>query len=509
MGALPSKVIVGTAGSAPPMPGFFFAFGERDDPLRLAVLLAEHVARRAPDDGALQQQASVCRDPKASWKARQAALGEALALAAERERAPFLAFVDLDALAPVQTEGWKGDRSVTMKRDLYRVVLDAIGRSGWLVVRTCPTETVSTDLADLDVEVSYAAAIDTPVEEAEPFAPEIRPIALWLVHRGALGPRDLSRIVADVEHFDAHVVDLAYDALSGTARDAGKLVAGLRPPQRLNGVLGPFELAQDSDVSSKSLPRRAVDELRASGFLQPGPSPSTLRMPRLVRDQLRAFAPLGMAKEVRRLHAQMAAQTLQDRATSDQLEIHHHAVLARDVERAKGTARFYGTELRDLATQLSLEANRRGDRAGFRRAADLFEYVVLRFDPSDAYAWEYYGYNLARTSRTLDATTRARVREAYDRAHRLWPGNPLYHGRLLGFRGEHGENVTADVSSWLDRYVQQFGDERDAVSFFAEAALNGLRRGHQDQQVAQIVARKRPLLERFAPRALAAIDADE
>lgn len=49
------------------------------------------------------------------------------------------------------------------------------------------------------------------------------------------------------------------------------------------------------------------------------------------------------------------------------------------------------------------------------------------------------------------------------------------------------------------------GDERGAVSFFAEATLKGLRRGGRKDQVARIVAQKRALLDRFAPRALTVV----
>jgi hypothetical protein len=325
------------------------------------------------------------------------------------------------------------------------------------------------------------------------------------VRIGALRPRDLSRIIADVEDFDAHLVDLAYDALPPSARDTGKLLSAVRPPQHVNGALGPFIYAGDKP-SATSVPRTATAALRDGGFLQPSAEPATLRVPRLVRDLLRRFAQLGMAGEVQRLHRRLAAEPLDAKATSTQLEIHHHAVLAGDVDRAKSSAQFYGTELRDLATQLSFEGQRERNRAKFAKAAELFEYVVTNFDETDAYAWEYVGYNLARAN---DVTHRTRILKAYDQAHRLWPDNPLYHGRLLGFRGQMGQDIVASFASWLDRYVSKFGDELDAVSFFAEAALKGLRRGKQNEQVTRIVAQKRALLERFAPRALTAIADDE
>lgn len=503
MSAFRSKIVLGTLATAPPGLRPLFPFGDRDDPQRLAVLLAEHVMAAFPGSVEIGRKALGCLNQRTSWKDRRLALGDTLVLAAEQHNSHFVALADIDALAPQGTEDWSADRSIAMRQEFYNLVLEAVERGGWLVFRTSPARRVSSDLAHLDLEETYAAnpqGVKSP-EEANPYAPEIRPIAAWLTQRGALRPRDLSRIVADVEDFDAHLVDLAYDALPASARDAGKLLSAVRPPQHVNGALGPFAYGGDRPTAT-SIPRIAADALRASGFLQSGAEPSTLRMPRLVRDLLRRFAQLGMASETRGLHERLAAEPIETKGTSAQLEIHHHAVLARDVERAKLTALFYGTELRDLATQLSLEGHRERERAKFAQAAELFKYVVNTFDSTDAYAWEYLGYNLARAG---DVTNRPQIREAYEKAHRLWPDNPLYHGRLLGFRGQLGQDIVADFASWFDRYVNKFGDERGAVSFFAEATLKGLRRGGRKDQVARIVAQKRALLDRFAPRALTVV----
>ncbi len=507
MTALPSKIVVGTLETAPSGVGLLFPFGDRDDPQRLAVLLAEQLARALPGDAEVREKARVCLDPKSSWKERRLGLRDALAHAAEQHTGHFIALADIDALAPQGTEDWSADRTIAMRKDLYSVILDSIERGGWLVFRPCPARKVSPDLARLEVEETYPPdfPVATHPEEVNLYAPEIRPIAGWLTQCGALGPRDLSRIVADVEDFDAHLVDLAYDALPASARDAGKLLSAVRPPQHLNGQFGSFDYVE-GQPTARSIPRAAEEALRASHFFQPVTEPSTVRMPRLVRDLLRRFSQLGTAGRVRQLHERLAAEPIDSKDTSAQLEIHHHAVLARNVERAKSTALFYGTELRDLATQLSFEGQRERNRTKFARAAELFEYVVTNFDRTDAYAWEYLGYNLARAS---DAAYRQRILQAYENAHKLWPDNPLYHGRLLGFRGQMGDDIVAAFASWLDRYVNKFGDEQDAVSFFAEAALKGLRRGDENAQVTRIVTQKRGLLERFAPRALTAVVDDE
>ncbi len=498
-----SIIQIGILEKPPPGLSLFFAYGDRDDPQRLVVLLAEHLARISAHDTAITNKTQICLDPRASWTKRHTALGDALNLAAEQQAERFIALADIDALAPRETEDWNADRSVSMRRDIYKLVLEAIERGGWLVFRTCPRKSVSPELARREVTVTYAEPpASAQLEEAKSFAPEVRPIAAWLVRRGVLSPRDLSRVVADVEDFDAHVVDLAYDALPPFARDAGKLLGAVRPPQHVNGAFGAFAYASGAPTAV-SIPRPAMEALRASELLQPGAEPSTLRMPRLVRDVLRRFAHLGMSGPLSQLHDNLAARPIDAEDTAGQLEIHHHAVLAGNVERAKTTARFYGTELRELARQLSFEGRREKNRAKFTKAADLFTYVLDHFDPNDAYAWEYKGYNLALTNAP---DQRDNILHAYERAHHLWPQNPLYHGRWLGFRGQLGEDVASEVMRWIDRYVDQYGDNEQAVSYFAETALTGLRRGKQLAQVSQIIMRKRTLLERFAPQALAAVD---
>lgn len=276
----PSKILVGTLESCPDIPGRIFAFGERDDPMRLTVLLAEHVLKLLPADTEVQAKAQICMDPKASWRQRTRALAGALARTAEQWQGHFVALVDIDALAPQGEESWTSDRPILMRRELFTLLEDAIERGGWLVLRTAPSKSLSPELSRLQIDVAYAVEPEGSAQpdEIKLFAPEVRPVTAWLLRDAGFRPRDLSRIVEDVTNFDAHVVDLAYQVLSPAARDAGKLLAALRPPQRWNGALGPFAYA-DQRPSATHLPRSAVDELRASGFLQPGLSGAGAHLP--------------------------------------------------------------------------------------------------------------------------------------------------------------------------------------------------------------------------------------
>jgi hypothetical protein len=414
--------------------------------------------------------------------------------------------VDVDALVPQGEEPWTGDRTLEIRKDLFKTLGRSINDGGWLGLRTCPSRGTGAQLSELDVEQVFAPETEgCGAEEVRLFAPEIRPVARWLLEEAGFRPRDLSRIVEQVAQHDAHLLHLAYQCLSPAARDAGKLLSTLRPSQHYNGMLGPFAFAEQHP-NPLTVPRDAVEEQREAGFLQPGGEASMLRMPRAMRRLLRDFASFSMAAAVRAVHQRLGFEPFEARPPAEQMEIHHHAVEAGDVARAKQTAKYYGTELRALATRIGLDANRTQDRVRHQEAAELFQEVVDRFDERDAYAWEYLGYNLARCR---DASQNDRILRAYERALDLWDANPLYRGRLLGFRGQLGVNVASEVMSWLDHYVSAYGDETDAVSRFAEPALQGLRRGGQQTQIDEILRRRRSILQRFAPRALTSPGDDE
>lgn len=71
-----------------------------------------------------------------------------------------------------------------------------------------------------------------------------------------------------------------------------------------------------------------------------------------------------------------------------------------------------------------------------------------------------------------------RILRAYVCAHECAnERNPLYHGRLLGFRAELGE----DVSNEFDRAMHLYTAGKDSkVTYFVKAVFDGLKRGGQD-----------------------------
>jgi len=171
----------------------------------------------------------------------------------------------------------------------------------------------------------------------------------------------------------------------------------------------------------------------------------------------------------------------------DEIEAHYHAVAARDFDLATSTAKYYGTDLRILAYRLSVS----GDYEG---AAKVYRYVTENYDPTDAYSWEYYAYNLARSPN--GALSKDAVLQAYEKAVELAKDNPLYRGRLLGYRAELGEPVDGIVSEackLIAFYQMTVGSS--AVTYFAEPVLNGLGRAKRPA-AARSILKKFPFVQR-------------
>src|SRR5690606_28283197 len=191
-----SRMVVGTPRSLGDV-GHVFAYGDRDDPARLVVLLADRVLAVSDPTSAAARNARTCLEPRTTWRTRLDCLGSALHDATDSIDRPFIAFWDADALAADKAESWDQERSALLQRDLSRLVRTAVMNGGWILVRTArahpsSTPTVFDDL-DLEHEVAAPDASQDP-EEARLFAPECWPIASWLVARGVLRPRDLIEV---------------------------------------------------------------------------------------------------------------------------------------------------------------------------------------------------------------------------------------------------------------------------------------------------------------------------
>jgi hypothetical protein len=341
---------------------------------------------------------------------------------------------------------------------------------------------------------------DAPVlpEQALLFATECQPLASWLVRNDILRARDLSDIARTVPDPDGHLVDRVFQELPGPVRDAAKVMSGLRPPQAINGHYGRVAFVADpAPISACSVPASAREALTDCGFIQLTTHMSGWRMPRLIRERIYRWAETTLEAELACLHLREAEVGTQAGVTVDEaVEAHHHAIRSGDIDLAKATATYYGSELCEVARRLSVEAHAAESGARkrlFRRAADLYEYIIRNYDPDDAYAWEYWGYNLARSDGDPEDVLRA-----YKKAHTERRHNPLYHGRLVGFRGQLGENIVTDAIAGIREYALH-DQTREPVSYFAKTVFDGLRRGGRREQERAIIKSCGDVLRALAP----------
>lgn len=431
------------------------AFGDADDHLRLTVLLAGALQRFEPDAAAVCRQAE-----KNPWPQRLDALKGLLRAAdtgAARVERPLVRVADVEALpwtAP-GAERWD-DGAFVFERSALRRACEAL------------PSVVALDGVD-------AAEPDASVYDR--FEPALRPIARHIVARRWVDEHSLEAYLRLGR--PQHVLVVAWDWLRPATRDSATRLSALRPAQKLNGGFGPLAL-QDAiehrvdEPTLASLDRGAIDELLDAGFLQRLPGrPNLLRFPPRVREFLRAHALVFSAESLRADHA-LIARLLPDEGDEAAIERHHHAVLAGDAKLALDTALFYGADLRAAAAAASLE--RRYDEA-----AEIFRVIVERFDPRDAYAWEYLGFNLwqryRRSPQKMPHAVAVEARRALERACSVdarGASNPLFRGRLLGFRAVFKDDIGPEFTHWLRLFRAKSRRGPSAVSWFARQVRTAL-----------------------------------
>jgi hypothetical protein len=447
-------------------------FGEPDDHLRFAVLLA---AAAAETDPRVRETDAYRTSTAASsaWRDRESALWALV----ERGSKPLAQVVDVDALDPGRTTAatfWDDRTFQRERRSLLIQVLSAVEHGRLTVRRTFPSSRRVTDTL---------TSMGEWTDPADPIAPAVRGVRDWLLHTEKLSAQDLERIVSSLGlEANQHLLAIAYDSLPFKAREVAKRSSILRGAQRLNGVLGPFVVGED-------LPRADVDLLTRAAFLVPAGG-NMVEMPRPIRSFLQPLAELSSPERVVADHRRLGQEDFTHRPIAEQLEVHHHAVRGGDVDRAKATAKFYGADLRELAFRLSVE------QQDYRGAAELYRHIVETIDANDAYAWEYLAYNSALSvGQEGLAAHGPEIRKAYERAFALEPQNPLFHGRLLAFRVRLGEEVISEIHGGMAAYVSATAP--DALSFFAEPILKALESSGQDADLERISSRWGQELARF------------
>jgi hypothetical protein len=480
--AVDTQVARSVAGEVP----FFHAYSEADDHLRLSVLLADMLNGN-------KEAALACKEPYLPWAQRKGRLKDFLGTVRPFKSGYIAGFVDLDALHPGTFDAevsWDDAEFYRERLDTFHILLDSAHKGGWLLLRSAPKPERAHDMDGFQ-------AASEPVANTRPnklfryasLAPALRPVLDWLLADKVLDEKSAARIIRVAPNQDASldILELAYDHLRPSQREVAKRLSILRPAQPVNGHLGPYALDSNS-LEQHAIARTAVDFLRNAGFLQLGLKPSTLIMPTRIRLFLRERAAASLGAKLDELHRWLAHRVQDSSDTEQWTEAHHHAVRAGDLEQALRTATFYGSDLREMAVRWSHEGK-------YDEAARIFDHIVQNFDPQDAYAWEYLGFNLARAHPFPSGNIRAKILLAYGQACAFAPNNPLYTGRLLGFRARCGENVQSEILQALTKYQTMMGAK--ALTYLGEPILNGLRAGDARQKkFAEALISKWPDIER-------------
>ncbi|WP_437738401.1 hypothetical protein [Sorangium sp. So ce1335] len=466
------------------------AYGDPDDHLRLTALIGHHIG--SATGVGVADAAATCLSPEASWRARQDALEHLLRHAKPRSGSTFLGVLfDIDALdiGPLSPESRWDDRDFRLERDEFLTrMLSSVDQRKWFVVRPMPSPDIA--LPSNDAGGGSALAFPELADINDELAPECRPILDWLVRSGTLSAVDVRERFEAGERagFDRHLISVAYNTLRGTSAETAKRWSSLRRAQYIDdhSLPGPLLDRREAVISgiiddNTPMTVAAVEELCKRGFLQPGPLVDgnlTWRMPRSVRVFLRRHAQASMPDRIGADHRTLAALAAAGADVEGELEGHYHAVHVhpireQDIDRAFETARYYVADLRAMAVRLSVVSE------DHLNAARIFR-RILDVDGTDAYAWEYFAYNLSKSYKNElpPEQDRALILEAYKKAteHARDRDNPLYHGRLLGFRARLGEDVRREFDQRMRLYVE-YPSSTIAVGYFAEAVLNGVPAG--------------------------------
>ncbi|MBK9261167.1 MAG: hypothetical protein IPM54_15335 [Polyangiaceae bacterium] len=377
------------------------------------------------------------------------------------------------------------------------------------MLRPNVADEVSAELPDglVRASVNVAPIAEQGIERSfHKISSDVRPVLSWLVEqRKVLDVEDVEEILREGSaKLETYTLMLAYELLKPSARTAGRRLSVLRGPQKLNGSVGgfvvfPVDPAENADESwqvadaadrlgALGVMSSAIDALEACGFIQriqSSQNGASIHIPRRIRTFLRRLARIESPTVWSSDNERLARNVLEQGETyfqrlplAEQLEVHQYAIQSGDVEIAKKTAKYYGTDLREIAYRLSREGR-------FAAAADVYRAIVEQFDENDAYAWEYFGFNLAREAERrlnqggsgLTEDERRQIGGAYSRAvAEEKTDNPLYVGRLLGFRAQCGEYVNVEFEERMISY-QNSRWKDTARGYFARMVFDGLSRG--------------------------------
>lgn len=472
--------------------------GAVDDHLRLITLLSWALEERSD-----REAAAVCRKPSSKWSTRCDAFENLLRSVRQRVT---VRVVDIDALLDgvdepdIDLTPWADHEFSRQKRQTTECLARAT-RVQWQVVRPSPSARIDSLFTMPDnpfvqepieepIPAVRVRTADDDARDVERFEqavgglqPAVRPLARGLVESDVSDYWTIGRLIesAPPDKRNSVLMEAAYDSLPPTLRDSARLLSAHRGPRFLNGHFGFFSSRPDNDNGGlPSVPGEHLDLLVERGWIRRrgarcGVMYRPLRRFLQIRDE---FDCPDAFESVHRCLGQRYGIDSPESLT----EAHHHAIVGLDAQRAIETARYYGTDLREVARRLSMKEQ-------FTEAWRLYHQIIDEFDNEDAYAWEYYAYNLAKADGDP-----VEVLRAYERAAKLDSANPLYQGRLHGHRARCGHDVTVDFDRIMS-HLDVINDTR-AVGFFAKPVFDGLCRARRYKVCRNLASRWGTVLNR-------------
>lgn len=473
------------------------AYGDSDDHLRIPVLLATHLRAYAPD------AAKDClRAQNNPWEKRRRALDSLLGSVAREATQPVACLDDLDAMDPGELAGERRWNDVTFglqRSDLVTLLLRyAEEHNLFTLRRPYPQDALSSRLASLhrsDRSPLVLEEDETEGPEAVNELPlDLRPVARWLISERMLDHLDIRELIE--ERIPTHLLSTAWDRLKPAAREDALRLCTYRPPMHANGALGPFAWAPAAPLPGVTVSRVGVEQLRTAGILRRTPRGDGLTMPRAIRSFVYQLATFHDPDALAQTHGTIAAALTDDGAEA-MTERHHQAIAAGDEAAAIKTAQFYGSDLRGLAVQKSRAGhesmkpggNRADALAAFEQATKIFE-QILTYDPNDAYAWEYSGYNrwlpYRDAPRTAPQSVVDSVRDAYKKACQFDGINPLFRGRLIAFEAALGVPYVTELKRYSRTFYSQLGE--GYLTWYFEPLLTVLTQQHRHRELEDLRA---------------------
>jgi hypothetical protein len=457
-------------------------YADTDDHLRAPALLTLQLRERYP---ALGEVGASCLDPNASWHQRLDGLQELLEESSKLRRSagdksPLLLLENIEALdeqspAPINDDDEAIPRRISFgyeRRQLRRMLLSAVDWRGiWVQTGAALSEELEllpSEAYNRHERWLERLLIDVPLA--------VRDLVQRLLELGEEDRVGVELIVeAGAGDLTEHLLWETYTTLPAPARDAARQIAALREAQPYNGVLGDLTVEAKTIQAEAKVSRGAVEQLIKRGWLVPV-APSKLMMPWLLRSYALKQASMWTADEQQTTWETLvvASKAVDKPDAAAQMELHHRAIEARDIETAWASARYYTGDMVALARQLSAAHK-------YLEAARIYREITRR-SPDDAYAWEYLAFNLACTDD--QALHAEEITRGYERAHTLARRpNSLYWARWLCWRIEQHMISLKDAGGEFDKALQSLEPlpQRDRFARFARPVRKTLERmGYKD-----------------------------